>query len=107
MTYTLTPEQLESITPAEMAFSTTRLLPELKDIPKEFLTGNVYTRLVNALFYGRPLPEGDIEMREGFSSEALNRAVRAHLQSWSPKHEHKMAGVAYMVSCACTLTLDS
>ena len=107
MAYTLTPEQLESITPVEMAFSTTRLLPAMEDIPKEFLKGNVYIRLVNALFYGQTLPEGDIEMREGFSFEALNRAVRAHLQSWSPKHEHKMAGVAYMMSCACTLTLDS
>jgi len=44
-------------------------------------------------------------MKEGFTPEMLNRAVRSHLQSYGPKHEHKIAGVGYMMSRACTLTL--
>ena len=43
MAYTLTPEQVESITGPERAFSTERLLPAWEDIPEEFKRGNVYT----------------------------------------------------------------
>lgn len=104
MTYTLTPEQLETITDVEMAFSTEKLLPAWDDIPEDFKRGNKYTAICDAMFFGGPLPNFDIEMKPGFSDKALNRAVRAHLQSFSPKHEHKIAGVGYMMACACTVT---
>lgn len=100
--YGLTQEQLESITDVELAFSTDRLLPSWDDIPQEFKDGNAYTKLVDALFADVPLPEGNIEMKPGFTPEALNKTVRAHLQSFGPKHEHKIAGVAFMIECACT-----
>lgn len=56
-----------------------------------------------AVFSGRELPECEIEMNDGFSPEALNRGARAHLQSWGPKHEHKIAGVGYMIAQAAVL----
>ena len=105
--YVLTPEMLESITDVELAFSTEKLLPPWDQIPEEFKRGggNQYTALAEAIFYGTPMPNGEIEMKPGFSPEAMNRAVRAHLQSWAPKHEHKIAGVGYMIACACEFTL--
>lgn len=103
MAYTLTPADLESISEPEVAFSTERLLPAWEDIPEEFKVGNLYTRLASALFYGWELPDCQIDMKEGFEPKALNRAVRAHLQSWGPKHEHKIAGVGFMIAQAAVL----
>lgn len=109
MPYTMTRADLGSITDPEMAFSTERLLPTWEDIPEEFKkdSGNLYVKLVSALFYGGELPNCGMEFLPDFDDEKapadLNKCVRAHLQSFAPKHEHKIAGVAYMVSCVCTL----
>lgn len=103
MPYAVTPEDLASISDAEMAFSTERLLPPWEDIPEEFRRGNLYTKLAEAIFYGRALPDCEIEMKEGFEPQELNRAVRAHLQSFGPKHEHKIAGVGFMIAQAAVL----
>ena len=102
--YTITKDDLESITDAEVAFSTTRLLPEWDQIPDEFKTsqGNKYTKLASDIFFGNELT-GEIDLNEGIEPELLSRAVRAHLSSFQPKHEHKISGVAYMVSCLATV----
>lgn len=103
MAYQLTPEQIGSITAPELAFSTERLLPPWEDVPEDFRKGNIYTELASAIFYGTEMPNSTIALNEGFEAEKLNRCIRAHLQSWGPKHEHKIAGVGYMIACACTL----
>lgn len=103
MAYTVTPEDMASISDAEMAFSTERLLPAWEDILTEFQNGNLYTELAEAIFYGRDLPECQIEMKDGFNPQFLNRAVRAHLQSYGPKHQHKIAGVGLMIAQAAML----
>lgn len=102
MNYTLTPEQINSISDVEVAFSTMRLLPPMEAIPAEFNNGNAYTELASAIFYGKKLPDGEITMKPGFEPKMLNRAVRAHLASFGPKHEHKIAGVGYMIACCST-----
>lgn len=106
-TYSITPAQAASITRLEMAFGTTKLLPPVEAIPASFLcsTGEAkpYLDLVNALFYGLTLPAGEIELKDGLSAETLRECVLAHLRSFEPKHEHKMAGVAYMLSLLATL----
>ncbi|QOX05563.1 MULTISPECIES: hypothetical protein [Xanthomonas] len=104
--YTLTPEDLASVSDVEVAFATERLLPAYEHIPQEFKAGNLYTQLASAIFYGQPLPDARLELKTGFSAEALRRAVQAHLGSWGPKHEHKIAGVGYMIACACALYQD-
>lgn len=109
--YTITPEMAASVTQAEQAFGTTRLLPPYDALPLAFQEGTgeamVYHQLVNAIFYGWPLPDGDIELRAGVTAEVLRNCTMAHLSSFGPKHEHKMAGVAYMVSRLATLTPKS
>ena len=107
MTYTITAEDIRSITDVEAAFSTSRLLPSPEQIPKDFYEENSYTRLVEAIFYGLELPNGELELAEGLEPSELNKCVRAHLQSFEPKHEHKIAGVAYMISQVAVLTLNS
>lgn len=106
MPYSLTPEDVVSITDVECAFSTTRLLPAVEDIPAEFKSqrGNVYTRIADSIFMGTALPEAEIEMKEGFEPGSVNRCVRAHLSSWSPKHQHKIAGVGFMISMTMDVT---
>lgn len=104
MAYTLTPRQLASISDVELAFSTERLLPSWEDIPEDFKKGNDYTVLAEAIMYGWPLPDLVMQMKEGFEPSDLNRAARAHLQSFGPKHQHKIAGVGYMIACTCTLS---
>ncbi len=104
MAYQLTPEQIGSITDPEIAFSTHRLLPPWEDVPNEYWQGNIYTEVASAIFYGQELPHCSIELNDGVKAEELNRCIRAHLQSFWPKHEHKIAGVGYMISRACTIT---
>jgi hypothetical protein len=103
MAYQLTPEQICSITDVECAFSTDRLLPDWEDIPEDFKSGNAYTELATAIFYGTDLPKGEIDLNDGVEPSQLNRCIRAHLQSFGPKNEHKLAGVGYMIACVCTL----
>lgn len=105
MSYTLTPEQAASITDPELVFGATRLLPEWDDIPEEFKAGhNLYCKLASCLFYGTELPELEVTMYEGFTPQVLQKCVRAHLVSFAPKHELKMAGVGFMISKMATLT---
>lgn len=105
--YKLTRDALNTITDVEMAFGTTKLLPPNETVPEEFKRGNVYTVLVDCLFAGKPVPNGEIEFREGFDDpeapKLLNRVVSAHLRSWEPKHEHKIAGLGYLISLACEI----
>lgn len=102
--YVITAEQVASISDAELAFGTTKLLPNEEDIPEEFFGDNIHTRLVNAIFYGKPLPAGDVQFNKGFEKDQTVKCIRAHLNSFGPKHEHKMAGVAYMIAMTSTLT---
>lgn len=108
--YSLLRESLDTITDVEMAFGTIKLLPPYESIPDEFKRGNDYTKLMDCLFAGIPMPEGEIIFREGFDDAGapalLNRVVRAHLRSFEPKHEHKIAGLGYLVSQACSVRLN-
>jgi hypothetical protein len=108
--YNLTRAKLASITDAEVAFSTERLLPKCGDIPRDFFNGNIYTRIAEAIFFGGKIPSGELHFREGFIDDAaatdLRKCIQAHIGSFGPKHEHKIAGVGYMFSQVCEVTAD-
>lgn len=98
--YQLTPEDVNQITESEMAFGSTKLLPDFKDIPVEFDAFNgtsKYTKLVSDWFFNG-LEEFEPVMNDGFDKDKCIVCLGAHLSSYSPKHEHKTAGVAYMMS---------
>lgn len=107
MAYTLSIEQMASITDPEVVFSTVRLLPAWELIPDEFKQGNIYTRLASSIFYGDELPDSTLDLNEGVEPEMLNRCIRAHLMSFGPEHSHKIAGVGYMIACAGTLSAST
>lgn len=104
MSYQLTPEQLDLISDIDLVFGTKQLLPHWEQIPNEFKEGNIYTKLATAIFYKMPLPEGNIEFRNGFDEIKLINCIRAHLASFEPKHEHKIAGVGYIIYSAAIIT---
>lgn len=107
MPYSLTLSDLQSVTDVEGAFGTTRLLPDWEDIPEDFrrFGGNLYVQLAESIFNGTEMPECMISFRPEFkdSAPALNRCVRAHLTSFEPKLEHKIAGVGYLIAHVCEL----
>ncbi|KPM97654.1 hypothetical protein [Vibrio alginolyticus] len=104
MAYELTPEMVSSITDVERAFSTTRLLPPMDEIPEEFFSDeNIYTKISNAMIFQQNMPNGVVLFDKGYEEADMVKCVEAHAESYSPKHEHKVAGVAYMISLMCTI----
>jgi hypothetical protein len=74
------------------------LLPPVSEIPAEFHrhNGTEWNRRVSAWFFSGL--KGRLVPREGVDSRVAVRHLQAILGSWEPKHEHKEAGVAYLMS---------
>ena len=105
--YVLTRDDLLSITEGELVFGTMRLLPTMEQIPPEFFIGNIYTAIAQAMFVSNNPPPSVIAFRKGFDNpdavQPMLRCLTAHLKSWGPKHEHKIAGIGYMISLICDI----
>lgn len=89
------------ITDAQLAFPANvigTLLPVKDEIPKEFFGSTPYGTLAHELFYRGFVEKSDLQLREGLYPEKVHRHISACLGSYEPKHEHKMAGVAYLLS---------
>lgn len=98
------PEDVASITQLELAFGTTRFLPAEDAIPQEFYSArNIYVQIITAIFLGGAIPDGEITIHDGIEAETLNRFIRAHVASFEPRHQHKIAGVAYLLSQLSTV----
>jgi hypothetical protein len=110
--WTITQADIDATTDLEAAFATTRCLPQAEEIPDEFwgchrnLPGNIYYHMVDAMFCGAELPEGNVAFNEGFREDgpATFKFLMAHLRSFEPQYEHKIAAVAFMVSKIMTVT---
>ncbi len=104
----LSREDIKNIFDVDIAFGTTKCMPEIEEIPKEYFQGNLYTTLVDAIFFGRPIPSYSFEVTPHFDDatilEDMPRFVRAHLVSRSCGHEHKIAGVAFLISQVMQIT---
>ncbi|MEX2717483.1 MAG: hypothetical protein Q6370_014380 [Candidatus Sigynarchaeota archaeon] len=90
-----------AISDVELAFPAHvvgKLLPEWDSIPVEFRERrSPWCRIVDAIFAG----EGSdvaISVRKGIDPTLAGRHLRACMASFEPKHEHKIAGVAYLLS---------
>lgn len=82
----------------DIAFGNIDHLPKWEDIPEEFQKGrSTWNRLFSGMFYGL---KGDAEVtpKEGVDATKAGRAIRAIMVSFQPKHEHKEAGCAYLMS---------
>lgn len=107
MPYTITRADLASITKPELVFSTDKFLPKWEDIPDSFKKPNIYSQIAEALCLGFKMPEGEVTFHEGFTdadaAKDLDKCVHAHVKSRGSRHEHKIAGVGYMISKVCKI----
>ena len=105
--WTLTPSDVTSLTGPEKVWGTTKFLPPEDEIPEAFWKGNIYTRLVDSMWANEERPKGQVNIREQFKGipfPVLHGFIMAHLTSFQPKHEHKIAGTAYMVYAMMEIT---
>lgn len=95
--WSLTQADLESITKQEALLGTVRLLPPVGEIPKEFWGTNIYVRIVESMYSGDNPPAGAVHFHPGFTGLNMQPCIMAHLKSFEPDYDHKIAGVAYMI----------
>lgn len=109
----ITQADMESITDKEFIYGTNRCLPPFSEIPKEYFvngefkpSANMYTRIADAMYCGEPVPKGEVNFLPGFemAGQAMARFLMAHLKSIEADYDHKMAGVAYMMTKIVKIT---
>lgn len=88
------PVEVDDLTVAFPANVVGTLLPPWDDIPEEFKRhSHPRAKQASMLFF----EGGRVEWREGVDKSAARRQVQACLGSFEPKHEHKEAGVAWLL----------
>lgn len=90
----------QKVTGLDMAFGgdTKKLLPAYDSLPEEFRREkHEYCKLVSKWFFGGLSPQTEFTPREGVDVKDALGHVKAVLGSFEPKHEHKTAGVAYLL----------
>jgi hypothetical protein len=88
------------ITGLDLAFGRIEnLLPPMSEIPEEFRKyhGNKWCDIAARWFY-QGLKGATFKAKEGVDQGKALAHVQCVLGSWEPKHEHKMAGVGYLLS---------
>lgn len=72
------------------------ILPRPHNIPKEFHDGNKWTNLAENWFFGglHKMPA----VKEGLDAHDVQTNLQTALRSFEPKHEHKIAGVGFLMS---------
>ncbi len=93
---------IADLTPVEAAFPTRvdHLMPKYEDIPKEFRNWNrphKWNKVVSDWFYCG-LKNAQWKPKEGVDTKKALIHIRSVLGSWEPKHEHKEAGVAFLLN---------
>lgn len=81
-----------------LAFGDTTYLPKWEDIPEEFKERKTkWNKLFSRIFYSGS--HGiQFKMGDPHDFPKVIRALKAIMISFEPKHEHKEAGVAYLMS---------
>ena len=89
------------VTDAQLVFpaDTSKHLPSYSGIPEEFQRGRTpWNKLVTRWFFkGLPV-DAEFHPRDGIDANDAFRHIRYCMGSWEPKHEHKEAGCAYLLS---------
>jgi len=96
----MTPIKVDDV---DMAFgggpgAMAKLLPPYSTVPAEFKNDrSPYCRLVSEWFF-RGLEKKKLKVKDGIDESAAWRHMKTIMGSFEPKHEHKTAGVAYLMS---------
>lgn len=95
-------DQPEEVSEVDIAFPARggALTPPWEDIPDEFKdSDNIWTEFVSHWFYrGDPFHAYNVFTRPDVDPEKALRHLRVALGTFETKHEHKIAGVAWLVS---------
>jgi len=89
----------KATTGLDSAFGPSRIadfLPDEADIPKEFWGETRWNKLVSRWFFSGL--KGHFVAKDGIDKETAIGHLDAVLASFEPKHEHKEAGAAYLMS---------
>lgn len=93
--------QFRQFTNLDCAFGAViRDYPPFEAIPEQFQRGNSpANKVVSQLFFkGGSLDEFGLRVKAGVDRSAFYGALKAMLCSFAPKHEHKEAACAWLVS---------
>ncbi|MBU8820874.1 hypothetical protein KL864_33965 [Mycolicibacterium goodii] len=74
------------------------LLPPLEDIPAQYPDREHWLEFQHKWFAGSLPAEIEAEPADGIDVQAAARHLAAIQRSFEPKHEHKMAAVAWLAS---------
>lgn len=91
------PTKLEDV---DVAFPTTvsHLMPKYDDIPKEFKDHNNPFAALQAEWFFKGMKASKLIAKEYIDRNMAMRHLQSIQGSFEPKHEHKSAGVAYLMS---------
>jgi hypothetical protein len=93
-------KNIPEVTDVNIAFAgVDKYLPEWKEIPEEFKkhSGTMWNKLFSDWFFCG-LEELKLNVKEGVDNKKSIRLIMALMRSFSSSHEHKEAGVAYLMS---------
>lgn len=60
-----------------------------------------FLKAVQTWFYAGLSPESEFDLKDDIDGELMLRHLKCVLGSFEPKHEHKMAGAAYLLAQWC------
>ena len=93
--------KIPEISDLDFAFPSDALewMPKKEDIPEQFWRGSTEWNKIVSTWFFRGLPgTSDFIPKDGVDAKKALRAVKATMGSFAPKHEHKEAACAYMLS---------
>ncbi len=90
----------QPISDMELAFPANALarMPSRQEIPAEFWLGHTKWNELASHWFFRGLKNAQFRMADGIDQDMALRHLGAILGSYQPKHEHKEAAVAYLMS---------
>lgn len=76
-----------------------KLLPPWSEIPDEFKSRhNKWSKTISKWFFSGLPKETQFVAKDGIDGKDALRHIGTCMRSWEPKHEHKEAGCAYLLS---------
>ena len=89
------------VTGLDITFGNIKHLPKWEDIPEIYKRGNNFWNNLTSQWFFCGLKQEDLatfKPRDGVDNKKAMMALSTILSSFEPKHEHKEAGVAYLLS---------
>lgn len=99
--------EIPEVNHLDLAFGSILHMPAYETVPDQFKDrGNPYVRAISSWFFngakgnaeGIVIDGNNFTVKAGVDRSKAIAAIRAVLASFEPKHEHKQAACAYMLS---------